>query len=312
MHRFTLLIIGLLLFAIPQLAVAQFAPFDTSEEGIRAAQAANAARHNRFLVLCAQAEALLIDNNSAKAIPLLEQAFDLNPDFTPVSLGDLYIQLKRPADALRVLRPLVYSHSFVFNNGGGDLATNMKYVLALLDMNQWAEAVSVYERTVRGPVRWELPVSLINSRQPHYLPTVHFSPDVLNEPGLRAQAHLIIGSRCPIMGVAALDEQKGYLFMLDHLQQTLRSDRHSLDAQFLTGAVLGLLECYDEAKNAFDTAIKNTPKDDRARMEAEVQSALELQAVWKKTKRTYRKKKPIPPSEYAHLGEPIIVKPGEF
>ena len=83
--------------------------------------------------------------------------------------------------------------------------------------------------------------------------------------GLRAQVHLILGTRQPQFDLASLDEkdQLPYKlpYMLDHLQQALKSDRNSLDAQFLIAVALGSMKRYDEARRAFAVVTKNAPRE---------------------------------------------------
>ena len=266
-------------------------------------RAAENAQLRQYNIWWKQAEGFLIKKETAKALPLLKKANELYPFLdVNVLLADIYNQQNRPEDVLRVLRPAVYTQGFFTASVTGDVTTQMKYALALLDTGKWEEAVALYTKCVPEPLHWSVPgYGNGNIGQDHTLPNVHFSPEIFNEPGLRTQAHLILGSRFPQNGVATLDEKEGLLYMLAHLQQALKSERNSLDAQFLIAVVLGNLERYEEAKKAFAVVAKNAPREARP----EIMAALAQLDVKAKTKRVYSRHVAMSPEEYSHLGEPL-------
>ena len=282
-----------------------------------ARRAAGYAQLRQYNIWWKQAEAFLLKKEVAKALPLLQKAYASEPTLSSVNelLADIYHQQKRPEDVLNVLRTVVYTQRYFTTSATGQETivtgqetTQMKYALALLDTGQWEEAVALYTKCVPAPLHWEVPgYGHGNGGQDHTLPDVHFSPDVSDMPALRAQIHLILGSRQPQFGVASLDEKEGLLYMLDHLQQTLKNDRNSLDAQFLMAVVLGNLERYEEAKKAFALVAKNAPRETRP----EIMAALAQLDIKAKIRRVYSRFVPMNPEQYSHLGEPFsTIGPG--
>ena len=276
-----------------------------------ARRAAGYAQLRQYSIWCNEAKAFLLKKEVAKALPLLQKAYASDPNLFVVNelLADIYNQQKRPEDVLNVLRPVVYTQGYFTAIVTGQETTQMKYALALLDTGHWEEAVALYTKCVPAPLHWEVPgYGHGNGGQDHTLPDVHFSPDVSDMPALRAQIHLILGSRQPQFGVASLDEKEGWLYMLDHLQHALKNDRNSLDAQFLVGVVLGNLERYEEAKKAFALVAKNAPREARP----EIMTALAQLDIKAKTKRVYSRHVPMTPEEYSKSVEPILVNgPGQ-
>lgn len=217
-------------------------------------------------------EQALKKGEKAKGIALLLQSLKIDPAETPASLllADIYIKDNRPADVLAVLQPVVAD--LVGASIGQEVEWRMKYVLALLDMRRWEEAATLYEKSIgygpegrAGNLRWA--IQGYDSGQ-HSLPDVHFSPDYADEPGLRTQAHLLLGSHHPTFGLASLDYKTEMPTMLDHLRQALKSSRNSLDAQFLIGVLLGRMERYEEARKAFAVVMKNAPREARPEIKA--------------------------------------------
>ena len=252
-----------LLLTLAAMAGAHLRHQETMEEHHRAVLAENA-KPKMYDLLLAQAKALLGKKEIDKAIPLLQQVLVLEPNYIDANglLADIYLQRNRPKEALQALRPIVYPKDSV----GENLILEMRYVLALLDTDRWEEAATLYTKSVREPLTWSIPNYSAAKGSPEFiLPHPHFTPGYADMLGLRAQVHLILGTRQPQFDLASLDEkdQLPYKlpYMLDHLQQALKSDRNSLDAQFLIAVALGSMKRYDEARRAFAVVTKNAPRE---------------------------------------------------
>ena len=255
--------IAALLLPVATLAGAQFIdPRETFDEHHRQVMEENA-KPKVYDILTAQAKALLRKKEIDKAIPLLQKALAIAPDHIDANelLADIYMQRKRPEEALQ---PIVYTQSFQENGVGGLLIPEMKYILALLDTGHWEEAAALYEKGIRDPLHWTMPGYYAGKGSPEFtLPNVHFTSGYADMPGLRAQAHLILGSRQPIFGLAGLDQKDHLPYMYDQLQQALKSNRNSLEAQFLSAVALGSMKRYEEARKAFAVVSKNAPRETR-------------------------------------------------
>ena len=219
-------------------------------------------------------EQALKKGEKAKAIALLLQALKIDANQAPASLllADIYIKDNRPADVLAILKPVIYAPYGMGSSADTTVEWHMKYILALLDMRRWEEAATLYEKIIgygpegrAGNLRCDIPGYASGQ---HSLPDVHFSPDYADEPGLRAQAHLLLGTRQPTFGLATWDNKITLPYLLDHLKQALKSSRNSLDAQFLIAVVLGRMERYEEARKAFAIVTKNAPREARPEIKA--------------------------------------------
>lgn len=234
--------------------------------------AATEAREKQSNLLRQQAKEALKKGDTAKAIDLFEQAvkaFEIDTQ-SRIFLTDIYIKQGKNDDVIRILRPLFYHDTHIGYSDEHEITVRMKYVLALLAKNRWAEAVTIYEESFakegattnfgesrNGELKWQLP----GGGPEHTLPEVHFSIDDYNISGLSAQAHLILGSREP----ADVEYEVRAPYMLAHLKQALKYDRFSLDAQFLSGILLAKMERFDEARTAFKQAARLAP--DSAQLE---------------------------------------------
>ena len=238
-----------------------------------ARRAAGYAQLRQYNIWWKQAEAFLLKKEVAKALPLLQKAYASEPTLSSVNelLADIYHQQKRPEDVLNVLRTVVYTQRYFTTSATGQETivtgqetTQMKYALALLDTGQWEEAVALYTKCVHEPLTWIMPGYSADKGSPEFkLPTPHFTPGYADMPGLRAQVHLILGTRQPVFGLAGLDQKEQLLYMFDHLQQALKNDRNSLEAQFLSAVALGSMKRYEEARKAFAVVSKNAPRETR-------------------------------------------------
>lgn len=146
----------------------------------------------------------------------------------------------------------------------------MTYVLALLDTGRWHEAASLYEENIKKPLRWSVPCYGVGmGGKDHTLREVHFDPNTVNVVGLRAQAHLILGSRWPFNGDIEAPKST-YIGMLDHLQQVIHNDPTCTDAHFLKGVILSELNRFDEAKAAFGKTLELVPRETRPEVQAAI------------------------------------------
>ncbi len=250
---------------------------------VRALNAANDKRSAETSRLNKEALAFIKKQQYSKALPLMLQSIKVNPNHgvTIELLVTCYVGLKRPGDVIDVLKPLVYTLPNAVNPYGFETQTRMIYVLALLDTGNWEEAASVYEQWIKTPPRWAVPCYGVgNGGKEHTVPDVHFDPNISNVPGLRAQAHLILGTRAPYLG-NILSSEECEVYMLDHLQQALQSDRRCLDAQFLSGVILNDLNRFDEARVAFAKALKLAPRETKPEIETAIASMNTRETTYK-------------------------------
>ncbi|HLJ55294.1 MAG TPA: tetratricopeptide repeat protein, partial [Chthonomonadaceae bacterium] len=111
-------------------------------------------------------------------------------------------------------------------------------------------------------------------------PEVHFSKINPDFPGMRAQAHLILGAIQP----RYIDFFAAPAYMLLHIEEVLRIFPGSLDARFLKAVLLAKMDRYDEARKAFAVASKNAPKPALDEIKAELgkmERREKLQAAYK-------------------------------
>lgn len=221
-----------------------------------------------------QALEALKKNETAKAERLFKQALDFDPDDgqSRIHLAYIHIRSKQPKAVIADLGPIVYPRPNYYTSIGSEITTRMMYVLAELDLGNWAEAVDCYEGSSRPGLTWILP----GGGPVHTFPNLHFSTDTPDYSGLSAQAHLILGSRVPLL----VEEQDRPQYMLDHLRQTLRNNPNSLDATYLSGFMLAKMERFTEARTAFDKAMRLAPTETRP----EVQQALQTLKSQENTK----------------------------
>ena len=266
--------------------------------------AAQNVRAQQIYLLQRDAEKAIQKGDLVRAAPLLQQALQVEPNDADCRdlLADIYIQWNRPNDVLQTLRPRVYYSGRDMFNIGLDEVTAMKYVLALLDTGKWTEATTIYEQVIQQKQKnnkgknltWDMLSYRINfNLKEHTLPDAHFSPDIPDEPGLRAQAHLILGSRLPLHVDPNINKRKHIEYMLDHLQQALKSDRRCLDAQFLSGVLLGTLERFAEARAAFAKAALLAPRE----AQPEIRDALAKMKEYEASKKLYDAQHPAESSQ---------------
>ena len=242
--------------------------------------AAVMARVRQAEKLVGEANALLENGEPSRAVPLLQHALQLHPlDDATIALADIYIAWNRPADALQTLQPIVYPPSSQGGSVGQDVRTRMKYILALLDTRQWTKAATLYEQSIglhehgrMGNLRWNITnYGAGAGDSDHWLPDMRFSPEVEDMPGLRAQAHLILGTRWPMVSDITRNPSLCLQTMLDHIQQALKSNPRSTDAQFVSGVLLREMGRYDEARTAFARTAQMAP----AEAQPEIKAALD-------------------------------------
>ena len=264
-----------------------------------AAQANFKAGLQKSNLLRKQAIAFLMKKQPDKAVPLLKQSLQLMPidGSSRCYLADIYIAQNRPNDALEIMQPLVYPPDTPPSGAGMELVWEMKYVLALLDVGKWEEAVSTYEMNMRLQEKnknkgllWQVVCYDRDSGgKTHTLANVHFSSDLLDEPGLRRQAHLVLGTRgtdcLPELVAGTMEEERkaDLLYMLGHLQQALQSDRRCLDAQFLSGVILSELDRFAEGRQAFAKATLLAPRE----AQPEIKDALAKIKAYEESKKLY-------------------------
>ena len=269
--------------------------------------AAGDAMVRRWELLTKQGKAALKKGDTPAAITLFEHRLTEYPDFeTSMLLAGIYTGSGKLDDAIRVFRPLIYPGP----DGGSYEAhlptTRMKYVLALLDRGNWAEAAAVYEasftgdnvRVYRQPTLADLKWSVPGYRgTAHTLPLKHFSVNDPDYAGLQAQAHLILGAREPQF--IPTDDMPKY--MLDHLKQALKYDPYSLDAHFISGILLVKMEKFKEARAEFQRTAKLAPDS----AQAEIESALKnLDEHENKSKERAAWNAAHPPAKTIHPAQP--------
>ena len=239
----------------------------TPEQAARAA--AEAERFRQEFALRKQAEEMIAKGNAAAAVPLLLQAVQAyEGSHARIYLADIYIQRNRPKDALEILRPIVYPPPNKSYSAGQDIATRMKYVLALLDTRQWPEAATLYEQSIAlynrdyGPLMWHmLGYGIGSGDKEHTLFIAHFSPEAEDVPGLRAQAHLILATNEPASGSLASLENKCLPCLLDHAQQSLKINPRSHETQFIEGRLLMEMNRYAEARRVFNRLMQSITRE---------------------------------------------------
>lgn len=223
-----------------------------------------------------KAKAALKKGDVARATQLFEQTIAVNPylgDEARIALADIYTHAHKNPDVIRVLKPMIYPPPDSGSSLASDLRTRMLYVLAILEHSQWQEAATVYEQSFKGvstspdiqirngEVRWDLPYYTGGD---HTLPEVHFNSEQPDYAGLRAQAHLILGTS-PRLLANGVDDIP---YMLDHLKQTLKNNRRSLDAMFASGYLLARMGRFSEAREAYMNTAKLAPKEAKPEIDA--------------------------------------------
>ena len=226
--------------------------------------AAEQAYNREIDALRKKAASFISKREIVKAIPILKQILleeDASED-SRVMLADIYSRWNRPNDTAQVLQPMYDSAKRHYGSVQGDVVTRMKYVLALLDTGKWEDAAKMYEQSVPEPLPWMVPpVGMRFNLKLHTLPSPHFSPDIVDGPGLRAQAHLILGTQeASYMSLDKLQDNT-LSYLLDHLQQAIKSDRRNVDAHFLRAVLLAKMDRFDEARAAFEQTTKLAPRE---------------------------------------------------
>jgi tetratricopeptide (TPR) repeat protein len=191
-------------------------------------------------------------------------------------LAEIDLRLRNPDAAIADLKPIVEPPPNRDPSDGREPTTRMLYVLALLDAFRWEDAVACYEDSVKPGLRWRIP----GGEPVHTFASVHFSVTNPDIPGMRAQAHLILGAMQP----AYIDQQDAPAYMLPHIREVLRIFPGSLDARFLEAVLLAKMDRFDEARAAFARAEKNAPKAALDEIKAErgkMERREELQAAYK-------------------------------
>lgn len=227
--------------------------------------------------LTRQGKDALAKGDTLKAIDFFEQRLRFGIHFeTALMLSNIYLKLNRTDDTIRSLRLLIYP-SKEFPTGTFIPTIRMKYVLALLEQGEWEEAVIVYERSFSNPQQsqpsaatqfswvWALPVPWYQGPS-HTLPKLHFSVDTPQYLDLEEQCHLVLGARMPEL--MATKDMPAY--MLGHLQKLLKLNRSNLDALFISGELLTVLERYDEARAMYKSAAKIAPNEAKPEIDVAV------------------------------------------
>ena len=222
-----------------------------------------------------QAKEALEKGDMATAFSLLQQSVHNNPidGMACVLLAYFYVQKGQPANVIATLDPIVNFGPYNSHSTGREPTTRMIYVLAQLDRYAWKEAVACYEQTWRprsNPIfgahaeshLWDLP----GGGPVHSWPDLKFSADVPDYTGMRAQAHLIIGTTLP----DCMEEKDQYPYMLDHLKQVLRINPNSLDAHFVSGWLLGKTARFAEARIEYALAARFASPDAQKEITAEL------------------------------------------
>ena len=268
------------------------------------------ARIRRADALRREAEGYIRKERLQQAAVLLQQSLQIDADsFESMELlADIYITWHRPNDVLQTLRPILYPPSNTSYSDTWDERLRMKYVLALLDTGKWEEAANVYEELMRQqqkslgkPLTWSIPGYGLDfthdgvdfQLKAHTLPELHFRADSPDEPALRAQAHLILGSRPPQHVDPTIHQRQHFEYMLDQLQQALKSERRNLDAQFLSGVLLGKLGRFTEARAAFAKAALLAPRE----AQPEIKDALARIKAYEESKKLYEAQHPAEASQ---------------
>lgn len=274
--------------------------------------AANEARLQRADRLRREGEEALRKGEKAQAVTLFQQALEVDPDLsTPrILLADIYIKDHRPADVVAVLEYIVHPLPNRSFSEGSDIRTRMKYVLALLDLRRWEEAATLYEQSIdmhekgrANNLHWNLPGFGIGAGyKDHWLPDLHFKPETENFMGLAAQAHLVLGVHQP----GGLYGEDALAYMLDHVQQALKYERRSQDAQFIRGVLLGKLRRFAEASAAFAIASKNASPE----VQEEIRATLRKIKGREKLILAY-KERPVPPGKAGYYEASYIDKNGK-
>ena len=125
----------------------------------------------------------------------------------------------------------------------------MMYVLALLDCHNWPDAVACYEKSRKFPRNtWNLPRSNIERAWPN----LKFSVDTPDYAGMRAYAHLVLGTESPLF----MDEKHQLQYMLGQLSQLLKTNPDSYDAALASGCLYTQQWHFTEARAAFAYAAR--------------------------------------------------------
>ncbi len=230
-----------------------------TDPAILAIIAARAARQQESADLLREARGALKRGDFPSAFPLLQQALSLDPDDgeTRLMLSFFYVQKGQPDNVIAMLKPIIYPLDNNPDSVGNEISTRMIYTLALLDRNAWRDAVASYDKAWHpdpstllpghSPSHvWDLP----GGGPVHPWPDPQFSADKVDYSGLRAQAHLVLGSTLP----GFMEEKYQFPYMLQHLRQVLLINTTSLDANFISGWLLGKMERFDDARVAYASA----------------------------------------------------------
>ncbi len=236
-------------------------PGDLGDPVARAKMIENYARERKGQEQRLQAKEALERGDTAKAFLLLQQAVSNNStdDESCVLLSYFYIQKGQPDAVIATLDPIVSPPPLTSISMGQEPTVRMLYVLALLERQAWRKAVACYQKTwspTYDPISgsraeshlWHLP----GGGPEHSWPDIRFSADTPDYKGMRAQAHLILGTSLP----ACMKEKDQFPYMLDHLRQVLQINPNSLDAHFVTGWLLAKKERFAEARAAYASAIR--------------------------------------------------------
>ena len=210
-----------------------------------------------------------------KAAALFAQAVKIDTDNCEarIRLAEIHLKLKQPEAAVADLRWMIEPHADRVLSYGSDPGTRMLYTLALLDSYRWEDAAACYNGSIKPDLTWSLP----GSGPEHTFPAVRFEANTPDFPGMRAQAHLILGAR----QTAFIDCDDTPDYMLPHIEEVLRIFPGSLDARFLKAVLLAKMDRYDEARKAFAVASKNAPKPALDEIKAELAKMEEREALKK-------------------------------
>lgn len=237
--------------------------FDISEE--RAMMAATNERLRKCALLRSQGIAALQKNDLRKAEALLKQALSVDPTDpeSSVRLAQMHMRSKQPAAVITDLDPIVNPKPGSGNSEGSAITTRMLYVLAQLDCGNWEAAATCYQKSYRHDQTWLLPYG----GPVHPFPNIPFTPENPDFSGLRAQAHLILGGCLP----SFFQPKDAPPYRLEQLRQALKYNPKSLDATYLSGFMLGKMERFAEARQAYEKALRLASKEVRP----EIQQSLE-------------------------------------
>ena len=274
--------------------------------------AAEKARSKQGDAFRRQAEEMISKGNLTAAVPLLLQSLQADDNSgARIYLADIYIRWNRPKDVLEMLRPIVYPPNNISYSDGQDITTRMKYVLALLDTKEWPEAATLYEQSVslhtqsQGLLKWYMKGYGIGAGdQEHTLAIAHFSPEAEDVPGLRAQAHLILGTRSTSFLTLEKLEDTLLPYQLDHVQQALKINPRSQEAQFIQGRLLMEMKRYAEARAVFSRLAQTSPREAQAeinatvaRMDLREKTERDNQRAWERRQKAQAANSQTPPRQ---------------